>query len=524
MEGTVFSLIPPLIMLILVLVTRKVLLSLGAGIIAGSLLIEQFDPVGALQTTWSAFAEIFVVEGEIQQGSLFLLLFLLFLGMMGSFLAASGGTKAFGRWAAKKVKTRKGAQFVPAVLGIIIFIDDYFNSLAVGQVARPLSDRYNVSRAKLAYIIDSTSAPVTVISPVSSWGAYIIGLLGSIIAASQITGLSGLEAFIQMIPMNLYAIAAILLVFLSIQFRVNLGMMSAHENRAISTGELLDPERERAPGDVNRDFVEHDHGKLYHLFLPIIVLLAGTVIAMIWTGIQHSSESVTILSIFSNTDVNFSLFAGGLASVVTAMTLYMMISQPKSSVFQVLSAGIRSMLPAIYILIFAWMIGTIIDQMQTGVFLAGLVEQSSLNPSFLPLIMFMVAGIMAFATGTSWGTFGMMLPIAGEIAANTDVSVFLPSLAAVLAGSVFGDHCSPISDTTILSSTGAGANHIDHVLTQLPYALTAAISALAGYIVIGFFGSWILGLFVTLLVLSGLTWLISSRFMNKKSYENQMNI
>lgn len=503
MEGTVFSLIPPLIMLFLVLVTRKVLLSLGAGIIAGALFMEGFNPAGALNVIWISFSEIFVVEGEIQTGSLYLLFFLLFLGIMGAFMSESGGTVAFGHWASSRVKTRKGAQFVPAILGLIIFIDDYFNSLAVGQVSRPLTDRYSVSRAKLAYIIDSTSAPVTVLSPVSSWGAYIIGLIGSILATHQLSSLGGLEAFIQMIPMNFYAVAALLLVFLSVYFKLDMGPMKIHENRAEQTGALIGFSRENVQEDVTKDAVDQNDGRLHHLFTPIVVLLTGTVITMIWTGISNTSDPITVLSIFSNTDVNLSLFVAGLLSVLTAMLLYIRQKQRKMSVHQVLMSGIRSMMPAIYILIFAWMLGTVIGLLETGEYLAGLVQSADFNVSFLPLIIFVISGIMAFATGTSWGTFGMMLPIAGDIAVNTEVSMLLPSMAAVLAGSVFGDHCSPISDTTILSSTGAGANHIDHVLTQLPYALLSAISALIGYAILGWTASWVIALAATLIILSG---------------------
>lgn len=504
MEGTIYSLLPPLIMLILVLVTRQVLLSLGAGIIVGAFMLHNFGFKESLIELWETFSTIFYAEGEVQIGSILLLSFLLLLGIATAFMTASGGTKAFGEWAIKRIKTRKGAMFMPAILGIIIFIDDYFNSLAVGQVARPLTDRYKVSRAKLAYIIDSTSAPITVISPISSWGAYLIGTIGSIIAAKEIADLGSLEAFVKMIPLNFYAFAAILLVFLTIYRKFDIGAMKKHEELAESTGKLVDESKE-VPGDLNNEFKPNDNGSIYHLIVPIITLIVGTVGAMIVTGIQGipANENVNLLKIFEYTNVNRSLFIGGLLSVISAVVLYTMLRGSKSSIGKVFVEGVKSMLPAIYILILAWMIGTIIGSLETGTYLSDLIKEASFSAAYLPFLVFIVAGIMAFATGTSWGTFGIMLPIAGDIAVNTDVNMFLPSLAAVLAGSVFGDHCSPISDTTILSSTGAGSNHIDHVLTQLPYATIAAVASGIGYLIFGFTTSTLLAFSVTLVIVLG---------------------
>lgn len=499
MEGEFYSLIPAILMLVLVLLTRKVLLSLGAGIIVGALMLQNFNILETMKEVGVAFQNIFYhVEDGFQVGNLYLLLFLLLLGIITAFMTASGGSKAFGDWAIQKVKSRRGAQLVPSFLGILIFIDDYFNSLAVGQVARPVTDRHKVSRAKLAYFIDSTSAPITVITPISSWGAYIIGTLGAIFIANDVTTYQPLEAFVKMIPMNMYAFAAILLVFLVAIFNINVGPMKKHETRAIKTGELYDEAKGNIAGDLKTTISVHEHGKIMHLIIPIGVLVTGTIIAMLWTGYLGTEGQATILSLFENTNVNLSLFTGGLLAVIVASILYGFQKHPKTDFFSIYKEGIRSMLPAIYILILAWMIGTIIDRLDTGVYLAELVEKAAISPNYLALLLFIVAGFMALATGTSWGTFGIMLPIAAQIAVVSDVSLILPAMAAVLAGSVFGDHCSPISDTSILSSTGAGSNHIDHVITQLPYAFISAFAAGVGYLVLGLTGLVSIGLVATL--------------------------
>ncbi|WP_163526746.1 Na+/H+ antiporter NhaC family protein [Halobacillus ihumii] len=501
MEGTIYSLIPPLLMLVLVIATRKVILSLAAGILVGAFMLTQLNIMEGIQTIWSVFASIFYSEGTLNTGNIYLLAFLLLLGVATAFMTASGSSRAFGKWAVNRITTRRGAKLVPVLLGIIIFIDDYFNALAVGQVARPVTDRHKISRAKLAYYIDSTSAPVTVISPISSWGAYIIGTIGSILAANEIADYQAFEAFVRMIPYNFYVFAALLLVFLTVFMKVDIGPMRTHEKRAVQTGELIDPDKKNdVPGDLNEEFQDHNHGKISHLVWPITVLIVGTVLSMVITGIRNSSESVNLLSIFANTNVNISLFIGGLLSVLLAVALYFKQPEPKSSMNHVFVEGIKAMLPAVYILLFAWMIGDIINQLGTGEYLVGFVNQASINVALLPFLFFIVAGFMALATGTSWGTFGIMLPIAGQVAAGIDVSIVLPALSAVLAGSVFGDHCSPISDTTILSSTGAGSNHIDHVLTQLPYAFMAAFAAGVGYLLLGFTGQLVWAFIITIII------------------------
>ncbi|MDG5471761.1 Na+/H+ antiporter NhaC family protein [Jeotgalibacillus sp. ET6] len=509
MEGTWLSLLPPIIAIAMVVLTRRVLLSLGAGIITAALLLVDFSILGTFEKLWSSFSGVFWSDGALNLWNIFIILFLLILGVITAFINISGGARAFGEWAMKRVKTRAGAQVLTACLGVVIFIDDYFNSLAVGQVARPLTDRHRVSRAKLAYLIDSTAAPVCVISPVSSWGAYIIAVIGGILTEHAITEYTPFSAFMQMVPMNLYVWAALGIVFI-VAFRgVDFGAMRKHENRAIETGKVYD-ETKDIPGELKNDLPTSTHGTVGDLIWPIIALVIGTVASMMWTGSQLYTEenggSASILQMFEFTDVAKSLVWG--ASVGLIVSIGFFIRQVKRSnkiggaeFFLALKEGIKSMLPAIYILVFAWMIVGLIGELETGEYLANAVTQSDLNIAWLPVLLFLVAGVMAFSTGTSWGSFGILLPIAGTIAVSTDSSLLLPALAAVLAGSVFGDHCSPISDTTILSSTGAGSNHIDHVITQIPYAVTGAVIASAGYILLGFTGStWLaLGLVILLL-------------------------
>ncbi len=505
METTVYTIIPPLVAILMVAVTRKVLLSLGAGIVASALMLADFNIGETCIIIWDAVKGIFISDGSLNVSNIYIILFLLILGIITAFISISGGSRAFGEWAMKHVKTRVGAQLVAALLGILIFIDDYFNALAVGQVSRPITDRHQIPRAKLAYLIDSTSAPICVIMPVSSWGAYIIALIGGIFITHEVTEYSSLSAFIQMIPMNFYAITALAMVFIVVYRNWNIGSMKLHEERALKEGMLYNPTK-TVPGELKDDLPRSTSGRVGDLVIPIVTLIAGTVAAMLWTGYQAVAGHATLLSIFENTDVTKSLVLGGSIGIIVTILMFLrqvfILRGISVDVFTVgVKHGIGSMLPAVYILLFAWTIVDLIGKLGTGQYLAGLVKDLNLTVSFLPLVLFLIAGLMTFATGTSWGSFGILLPIAGEITAATDISMILPAMAAVLAGSVFGDHCSPISDTTILSSTGACANHIDHVMTQIPYAFISAAIAMAGYIVLGFTGSTLLGLLTVIFLL-----------------------
>lgn len=504
MENTIFSLLPPFIAIVMVIITRRVLVSLGVGIISAAFILGQFHLGESFTVLFAAIKAIFIEDGALNSWNVFIILFLLILGMITAFISITGGSRAFGEWAMKRVKTPAGAQFVAAILGILIFIDDYFNALAVGQVSRPITDRQRVSRAKLAYIIDSTSAPVCVVSPISSWGAFIITIVGSVLVTHHVTDITAFSAFLQMIPMNLYVWATLALVFLTAYRNINIGQMKVHEERALTTGEVYDPQKE-IPGELKEELPTSKKGTVGDLVWPIITLIVATIGFMAWTGYEGAEGNVTLMEILDNTDVSKSLFYGGVLGFIVAIILFFRQVRHQAISANIfikgMISGAKSMLPAVYILLFAWAIVDLIGQLGTGTYLAGLVEKSNMNPAFLPVILFIIAGIMGFSTGTSWGSFGILIPIAGNIAAVTDISLLLPSMAAVLAGAVFGDHCSPISDTTILSSTGAGSNHIDHVMTQLPYAFLAAGVSALGYIALGLTGSTIVGLALTLILI-----------------------
>ena len=512
MENSIYALLPPLVAIVMVVLTRKILLSLGVGIIVSAFMLADFKFGETAAITWDAAKGIFISDGTLNLSNIYIIAFILLLGLITVFISVSGGSRAFGEWAMKRVKTRTGAQLVAAILGILIFIDDYFNALAVGQIARPITDRQKVSRAKLAYIIDSSSAPICVVSPVSSWGAYIIALLGIIFAQHQYTEYGAFTAFLQMSAMNYYAIAAIAMIFIVAFRNWNIGPMRAHEDRAAIKGEVYDPAKS-IPGELKQKLETSQEGSIYDLILPIITLIVGTVAAMIWTGFTAISGKVTILGVLENTDVTKSLVIGGLLGLMVALIMFakqvFYHKAIKGKIFgKSFVQGIVTMLPAVYILLLAWMLVDLISRLEVGDYLAGLVQQSNLNTAFLPLMLFLVAGVMTFATGTSWGSFGILLPIAGEIAMAADPAMMLPAMAAVLAGAVFGDHCSPISDTTILSSTGAGSNHMDHVMTQLPYALICAGASIAGYLVLGFTGSIWISLLIVLGLIGSLTFVI----------------
>ncbi|PJE80418.1 Malate-2H(+)/Na(+)-lactate antiporter [invertebrate metagenome] len=492
------SLLAPAVAILMAVMTRRVLLSLGAGIITGALLLTGFHPLEAVQLAAKGFLGVFWDDG-INTGSLFILLFLLLLGIMTSLISLSGGAAAFGEWARHKVKSKQSTQLLTVLLGVIIFIDDYFNSLAVGNVCRPLTDRHKVSRAKLAYLIDSTAAPVCVVTPVSSWGAYVIALVGSIMVAHGVTDQSPIHAFLTMIPMNLYAVFALAMVIAVAGMNLNVGLMKVHEEKA-ADGYLYDIEKGNPPGAAK--LVGLENGRISDLIMPIVVLVFVTLSALIWTGAENLADEnlpFSVLGSFENTDVGLSLIWGAMVGLFVTAVHMVNRNISGSDWYRAIVEGVSSMLSAIYILVLAWVLIDIISELETGKYLAGLISDS-IPASYLPMILFGVSGLMAFATGTSWGTFGIMLPIAGDMAAAADIAMLLPMLSAVLAGAVFGDHCSPISDTTILSSTGASCHHIDHVITQLPYALVVAFVSLCGYLVMGITNSVGAGFSVALLV------------------------
>ncbi|ARD47449.1 sodium:proton antiporter [Sporosarcina sp. P37] len=506
MIGTWVSILPPIIAIVMVLVTRRVLLSLGAGILTAALLIAEFAPLETLKGIWTAVTISFW-DGGLNTYNIFIMLFLLLLGVITAFVSLSGGSAAFARWAVTRIRTKRGAKLLTMILGIAIFVDDYFNALAVGQIARPITDQHRISRAKLAYFIDSTSAPICVVSPISSWGAFLIGQLALILGTTAAVSYSPLTAFIMMAPMNFYVIATLSMVFFFAWTNNDFFEMKKHEDRANNEGLLYDPKKE-IPGELKEEFPEHTHGKVRDLVAPIVTLIAVTLGMMIYTGYKEAGI-FDIWAIFENTDVPFSLVTGGITATLLAMLLYalQMKENETASVSwmgRAFISGIRAMMPAILILILAWGLTELIATLDTGLFLSTMVEKLNIPVAFLPVLIFILAGLMAFSTGTSWGSFGILMPIAGTIMVNAAPELLLPALSAVLAGAVFGDHCSPISDTTILSSTGAGCNHIDHVATQLPYALVAASVAVAGYFTLGVTGSVWIGLAAVIIILIAL--------------------
>ncbi|MFM2477437.1 Na+/H+ antiporter NhaC family protein [Celerinatantimonas sp. MCCC 1A17872] len=506
-SDSIYSLLPPAVALLMAILTRRVLLSLACGIILGALLLTQGSIVQSFQYIAGIVAGLVWSNGHLKSSNVNILVFLVLLGAMTALMQINGSTHAFAKWARKRIKTQKGASLLTALLCFVIFIDDYFHSLAVGSIARPLTDHANVSRAKLAYLLDSTAAPMCVIMPISSWGAYIIAQIGDILQHHGFNNITPLNAFIDIIPLNFYAIFALICAFAVAYFNINIGSMAKHEQNA-AQGQLYDTAK-GAPAGTSSGFDAVIDGSPLGLILPLIILALVTFSAFIVTGYQglDSDASVSLLNILKQTDVPTSLVMGGIGGLLTSIIFSLYLKARFSIVSRTLIKGAYSMAGAILVLFFAWTIAQVIHQVNTGVYLSNIVKSAHIAGAWLPVILFIIAGIMAFATGTSWGTFGVMLPIAGDIAGAAYPDLMLPVLAAVLAGSVFGDHCSPISDTTILSSTGAGCHHIDHVTTQFPYAFFTAAVAAIGYVVVGFSENVFIALSSGLILLvAGLVW------------------
>ncbi|MDO6524668.1 Na+/H+ antiporter NhaC family protein [Motilimonas sp. 1_MG-2023] len=496
LSHSALSLLPPVVAVLLAIITRRVLLSLGLGVLLGSFLVADSNLLLAFEYLFKTVLSLFWQEGEINKWNVDIIVFLILLGMMTSLMTISGATKAFASWATTRIKNPRGAKILTVLLGIFIFIDDYFNSLAVGSIARPVTDQYKISRAKLAYLLDSTAAPMCVIMPISSWGAYIIAIIGGILVTHNLTDLSPLMVFIEMAPMNFYAVFALLLVLLTAWFKLDIGVMKSHEEAA-QNGQLFNPKSGVPAGQIIPP-AQVNQAQVKDLLIPILSLIIATVFSIIYLGAQATEGPFNLILAFANTDATGALVYGGLIGLLVTIAMVLRGRIQSKDFFVSLWHGARSMFPAIVILLFAWSMASVISQLETGKYLSSLVD-GSIHTAFLPAILFVLAGFMAFATGTSWGTFGIMLPIAADLAMGTNATLLLPMMASVLAGAVFGDHCSPISDTTILSSTGASCHHIDHVVTQLPYALVVAGVTLIGYMVLGFSGSVLAGLCAALL-------------------------
>jgi len=499
---SILSFLVPVVTIILAITTGRVVISLLVGSILGALMLNGFG-LESFGYLWGKFIGIFISDGAIDIWTLNIFLFLILLGGTTAVLTLNGATKAFAKWAHQRVKSRQGASLLTVFLGIIIFIDDYFNAIGVGAISRPVTDSFKVSRAKLAYLIDSTAAPMVILTPISSWGGYVIGILGTAFAAHQIE-IGPLSAYVQMIPMNFYAILTIALVLYTAATSFDIGPMAVHEKRAKEEGILFNPDSELRI-DSN-PIVEGDHGKVYELFVTIGVLIGVTISSLFFTGAAALAEKGKIfgwVDAIENADVGLALVYGSGASLIVALIFSFLKPHANKETLMAVVKGAGTMKEAMIILTAAWLVGAIIKDLQTGAYIASVVKEH-LDLNYLPALIFILSAVMAFATGTSWGTFGIMIGITAGIAVETDPSQILVLLSAVLSGAVMGDHCSPISDTTILSSIGAQSNHIDHVKTQIPYALISGAAALVGFLLIGITGSlgiaW-LGSIVTLLAI-----------------------
>ncbi|OBW92131.1 Na+/H+ antiporter NhaC family protein [Gallibacterium salpingitidis] len=500
-SSSIWSVVPPLLALTLAMITRRVLLSLSVGIIVGALMLTAGSPLNAAIYIKNSVLSLVYGEEGLNHNNVNIIIFLLMLGALTSLLTVSGSNQAFASWAQKHIKGRRGAKLLTACLVFFTFIDDYFHSLAVGAIARPVTDKFKVSRAKLAYILDSTAAPMCVLMPISSWGAYIMTLVAGLLTTHAIAGYSPMGAFVAMSAMNYYALFALFSVFFVAYFSFDIGSMARHERQAMQA------EHQDESSDD-----EDNKGSVGGLIIPIVVLIIGTVSMMMYTGYEAlaaNGQGFSVLGAFENTTVGISLVVGSLAAFAVA-SLFVFNRISVTDYIKAILLGFKSMSGAITILFFAWTINTIVGDVNTGKYLASLVSGNMMT-QLLPALLFLLAIVMAFSTGTSWGTFGIMLPIAAAMAANADPSLMLPCLSAVMAGAVCGDHCSPVSDTTILSSTGAACNHIDHVNTQLPYAAVVAIASFVGFICLGFTSSAILGFVTTAVVLAVLFFIFRSR-------------
>lgn len=481
--GTWWALIPPLLAIILAFITKEVYSSLFIGVAVGALLYSGFHP-------WDSFVNFF----EIMKNSMNLniLIFDVLLGMIIVLMAKSGGSAAYGKWAGTKIRTKRSALLATMGLGVLIFVDDYFNCLTVGSVMRPVTDQQKVSRAKLAYIIDATAAPVCIIAPISSWAAAV----NSYVPADA--GISGFQLFLRTIPYNLYAILTLVMVFFICFTGFDFGLMKKHEENA-AKGDLF-----TSGGDefeqVSEDEV-NPGGKVMDLVFPVAVLIVSAIGAMIYTGYLGGAKD--IITAFSGCDAETSLIFATMVTIFFMMLLYL----PRKVVdfkgfMESLVEGFKLMIPAITILIFAWSLKGIGDAMGLAEFVGGIVGENASASIFIPVVLFAVAIFLSFSTGTSWGTFAILVPIAtGMFAGNTSLEMMIISVSAVLAGAVCGDHVSPISDTTVMSSAGAQSNHLNHVSTQMQYAAIVAGVCMVGYIIAALTKIWWLTLGISLLIL-----------------------
>jgi len=483
--GTWWSLIPPLLAIVLALITKEVYSSLFLGVAVGALMYTGFHP-------WNAFVAFFEIMKDSM--NLNILIFDVLLGMIIVLMAKSGGSAAYGKWAGNKIKSKKTASLATMALGVLIFVDDYFNCLTVGSVMRPVTDRYKVSRAKLAYIIDATAAPVCIIAPISSWAAAVNSYV------PEDAGITGFQLFLRTIPYNLYALLTLAMVLYIILAGFDFGLMKKHEDNA-EKGDLFTSgadEFEQIKPEENEV-----KGHVLDLILPVAVLIVSAVGAMIYTGFLGGATD--IVTAFAGCDAETSLIFATMITVLFMLVLYL----PRKVItfkgfMDSFVEGFKLMIPAVAILIFAWSLKGVGDALGIASFVEGVVGNHASASVIVPAVMFVIAVFLSFSTGTSWGTFAILVPIVVALfSSGNNLEMMIISVSAVLAGAVCGDHVSPISDTTVMSSAGAQSNHINHVSTQMQYAAVVAAVCVVGYIIAGIIRVWWIVLGISLILLLG---------------------
>ncbi len=478
--GTLWSLLPPIVAIGLALITKEVYSSLFVGIVSGGIIYAAASGTG-FEGMFTAIVQDGLIANISDSYNVGILIFLVVLGIIVVLMNKAGGSRAYGEWAAKHIKSRIGACLSTFLLGVLIFVDDYFNCLTVGSVMRPVTDKYQVSRSKLAYLIDSTAAPICIIAPISSWAAAVSG---------TVDGVNGIQLFISTIPYNLYALLTLIMVVFISWSKVDYGPMKRHEENA-AKGDLFTTrnkvyENDNAPA--------HSRGKVIDLILPVIILIVLCILGMLYTGGLFSGKD--FVNAFADCDASYGLSLGSIAALLVIIGYYLCRRVLNfTDCMDSIAAGFKQMVPAILILTFAWTLKTMTNFLEAGAFVSGVVESATAIQILLPLILFVVAIGLSFATGTSWGTFGILIPIVTSVFSNelanvaetgTIPAMVIICISACLAAAVCGDHCSPISDTTIMASTGAQCDHVNHVSTQLPYALTVAAVSAVGYLLAGF--------------------------------------
>lgn len=479
-KGTLWSLFPPVIAIGLALITKEVYSSLFVGILSGGIIYAAASGTG-FEGTFKAVVQDGLITNLSNAYNVGILVFLVVLGIIVVLMNKAGGSRAYGEWAAAHIKGRRGAALSTFFLGVLIFVDDYFNCLTVGSVMRPITDKHNISRSKLAYLIDSTAAPICIIAPISSWAAAVSG---------TVEGVNGISLFINTIPYNLYAFLTILMVIFISVSDTDYGPMKIHEDNA-KNGDIFTTQNNTYEQDAQP---VTERGRVIDLILPVAVLIVFCVVGMIYTGGFFSGTD--FVTAFANCDAAYGLSLGSISALIVIIAYYMFRRVLKfNECMDSIAAGFKQMVPAILILTFAWTLKTMTNHLEAGAFVSGVVQSATALSVLLPVILFVVAIGLAFATGTSWGTFGILIPIVTSVfeaeLANVAQTGEIPSMviiciSACLAGAVCGDHCSPISDTTIMASTGAQCDHVNHVSTQLPYALTVAAVCVVGYLLSGF--------------------------------------